>query len=404
MALSSGCKAALAIIEELARRAIMYVHDVLGDLRGAAITLCLGASMLCGSVAPATAATVTLGTCAQSGILVTSKMAANAAIWSICVASQPDLGPVLSQVTLSPPAVDGGTKTKILASAALSQVILTAAGSSKLPAAVMGSGSGLSWSTAAPTDCTNPAATFSSVSGGLCIQILPRGYAWRGYKGLVQGESLVISQAATLGGDVYLERWVFDDDGSIHPYLAVGTPQAPLDMNRMVTALWRLNFAIDNGQTASPSSSVEQFDYDQCLTPSSLACSNIRSQKAVAIQSGTSVSASAATQRFWRIKSTSQKNTNGWPLSYEILLHQTGIDHQSAPFDIAFTDISNDSCAIRTLTGPCSVAAIGGENLPIKNPVSWIVTTSHQLGSTQSLFWQGFNLRARDLTITSPLL
>ena len=160
--------------------------------------------------------------------------------WEMCWERRANEGLVLNQVTYTPRA--NGSRTLILGSAALAQIYAAYDNNGPQNYFVTDVGLGTTMNTLNAAEC--PGGTLRQDGNGqsvVCQQVRARGYAWRG-SSQVQGQSLVVFATSTTGNETYIQQWVFDDDGVIHPMLGVS---GRLDLNQLSSAStgWALGSA-----------------------------------------------------------------------------------------------------------------------------------------------------------------
>ncbi len=336
--------------------------------------------------------------------------------WEMCWAADARKGLVLNEITMTPRT--GGTRTKILQSGALAQVQLAYDDSSVRSSLV--SEGGLPMLAMTSADC--PGGTLMADGSGrpvLCQTIVPRGYAWRG-SGQVQGERLVVYGLSGAGTNTYIQRWVFDDDGSIQPGLGVtgaldparqsggstGWPLGPgaarYATNRFHTAYWRLDFAI-GGQA---NDQFQQLQYT--------GSSDIRSQSISTVGTEGRFEIAPELQRFWVVRDTGITNQNGHNISYQIVPNHAALyrsDEAYTSSDIYVTQAR--TCEEFASQNPTAAGCaadlpgyVNGEQLT--DLIVWVGTTWHQVPRSEDeastpVHWQGVTLAPRDFIASSPL-
>ena len=335
--------------------------------------------------------------------------------WEMCWDHDPHKGLVLNQITFTS---KGGSRTLILASAALAQIYVSYDDNSTK--SHYETDNGLTLQVLTPADC--PGGTLRQDSGGssvMCQMLGARGYAWRGTD-QVQGQSLTVFSVSNIGLDTYIHQWVFNDDGTITPMLGVsgqlnvnqvssaatgwplGAGNTRYETNRFHSAYWRLNFAIGG----NVNNQVEQFDYT--------ASGNTRIQTVSAITTEAARTIATDSQRFWRVKSTQLTNSNGHAISYQINLKNASVHRGSegfTQFDLYVTN--NRSCEQFASHNPTTAGC--GADLPsfvngevVSDVVIWVGTTWHQVPRDEDeryipVHWQSLTLTPRDLMPASPL-
>ncbi|WP_174626457.1 hypothetical protein [Candidatus Methylobacter favarea] len=342
----------------------------------------------------------------------------NGARWELCWVADPKKGLVLNQITLTP--TSGGPRTLILEQASLAQVLV--AYDNGMSNQYHVSDAGLPLTPLSTTDC--PGGTLLADGSGnplLCRMKVPRGYAWRG-TGQIQGESLIIFGVSAAGGDTYIQQWIFDDAGTIHPMLGVsgqldpsrdstadtGWPiSAPVRYatNRFHTAYWRLDFSL-----GGPTNDLfQQLNYTADNT------GYVINQTITDITSEGKFTISPEAKRFWVVKDKVISNaSNGQKISFQIVPEHTSVHRGSdafTGFDIYVTQ--NKACeqfASYNPTGGGCGADLTQFITPaeaLSDPVIWVGTTWHQVPRAEDesdvqTHWQGVILAPRDLTATSP--
>ncbi|MFD5557245.1 copper amine oxidase [Streptomyces sp. NPDC127068] len=266
---------------------------------------------------------------------------------------------------------------------------------------------------------------------GLCTTTRARGHAYRlandsGSKvWQAQGKDLLVYSINKASWYEYITEWRFSSDGTISSNVGATGMLSPFDYdggdsqgwpigknasayaeNHNHNVFWRIDSALD-GNTKNK---VEQ--YDSTVTPASGGRSPVTKTKRTAVTK--ELAGDAKSMRWWRLVSTTGKNKDGHPRSYEIVPGRTDKfpGRSFTKHDVYFTEYKkcekyasgNPSCPTGT---PNSVDKwTNGQAL--KNPVTWVNIGFHHIARDEDqepmpVHWQGFSLAPRDVTAMNPL-
>ncbi|MFD7550166.1 copper amine oxidase [Streptomyces sp. NPDC059578] len=266
---------------------------------------------------------------------------------------------------------------------------------------------------------------------GLCTTTRARGHAYRlandsGSKvWQAQGKDLLVYSINKASWYEYITEWRFSSDGTISSNVGATGMLSPFDYDggdsqgwpigknasayaesHSHNVFWRIDSALD-GNTKNK---VEQ--YDSTVTPASGGRSPITKTKRTPVTK--ELGGDAKSMRWWRLVSTTGKNKDGHPRSYEIVPGRTDKfpGRSFTKRDVYFTEYKkcekyasgNPSCPTGT---PNSVDKwTNGQAL--KNPVTWVNIGFHHIARDEDqepmpVHWQGFSLVPRDVTAMNPL-
>lgn len=275
----------------------------------------------------------------------------------------------------------------------------------------------------------------------LCATVQDRGYAYRakddeeyddnsnvvvpGKTVHKQGKDLVVHAVGRAGWYQYINQWIFSDDGTITARAGATGDLSPFDYgkksqgwpigkggsdysgNHYHSVFWRLNFKLDGSTRAR----VEQYETKNTgkRSPGGTAILDTTMARVAKETAGTS-----SLRRWWRVVSTTGRNSDGHPRSWELVQqHSDKYDgHAYTRKDVYFTqyracekfasDNQDPAC-----TGGRSVDKyVNGQNLT--DPTMWVNVGFHHIPrdedqSPMPVHWQGFQLVPRDVTAMNPL-
>ncbi|MGX2993863.1 copper amine oxidase [Streptomyces sp. JNUCC 64] len=266
---------------------------------------------------------------------------------------------------------------------------------------------------------------------GLCTTTRARGHAYRlandtGTKvWQAQGTDLLVYSINKAAWYEYITEWRFSSDGTItsnvgatgmlSPYDYDGGDDRgwPIGKNNAAKAeshshnvFWRVDSALD-GNT---NNRVEQFD--STVTPGRNGASPTTKTKRTKVTK--ELAGDAKNMRWWRLVSTTGKNKDNHPRSYEIVPGRSD-KFPGRPYtkhDVYFTEYKkcekyasgNPSCPT---SSPRSVDKwVNGQTL--KNPITWVNIGFHHIARDEDqepmpVHWQGFSMVPRDVTAMNPL-
>ncbi len=279
-----------------------------------------------------------------------------------------------------------------------------------------------------PEDCPNGTLLVNAGKHVLCMQIGPRGYAYKYFAQQLQGSALSLYSVSHVGQYNYVPVWRFIDNGAIEPTIgatgklqrmnynsaAVGWP-VRVDQGGQVYAIahmhnyfWRLDFDIDGPQNDQ----VEEFEF----TPIDNNYSYQVSVTPFSTETGRTVNPTR--MRSWRVRDTVATNSDGHAISYHLDPLRVGHIHQGP----AVEPFTNNQFYV-TVNKPCEKYAshnpevqcaadvsrfVNGESLVGQDIVVWYGITFHHLPRDEDegmmdAHWDGFQLTPRDWTATNPL-
>ena len=349
--------------------------------------------------------------------------------WQLCWELLDQEGVVLKEVAFKTP---GGSLRSVLKEASLAQINVAYDDGSPSQHHVTdlpnGGGLGINAHTLSAQDCVNGSLRTHLATAVLCVTTKPRGYAYKSYATVKQGNMLVLESRATVGANSYIVRWQLYDDGSFEPKVGlsgtlpkIGTNAAygwPLDASNRIgiafntSYFWRLDFdlAVDGSNE-----SVEEFT----VTPS--ADRLTKSLSVATLSSETSRQVDPDVKRSWRIRDIASgvTNSDGRSISYHIEpLHTahryTGAASETwAQNDIFFTRYKACERFVvdNPTTGGCSADMTGfidGESINSSDIVLWYKLNYHHLPRSEDepaiqMHWDSFIVVPRDWTATNPL-
>ncbi len=388
-----------------------------------------------GAILLSTGSIVKAGTCTFPTPNSVNCQMTNGARWEFSWQNNAKKGLVLNQITLTPK--PAAPRTLILEQASLAEVQVTYDNTTNASLNLHHLNTGLPLLALNDNaDCPLVTGTSRLKNAGtgptlLCLQLLPRGYAWRG-TGQIQGEQLIIAGASAVAGDTYIHQWVFNDDGSIQPLLGVsgeldpsrnstaatGWPIGPSGStryatNRFHTAFWRLDFAL-GGQNN---------DLFQQLQSVSTLGGNAYNQSITDVTTENKFTIAPENHRFWLVKDKVISNiANGQKIAFEIVPLHNSLQRGSGLLTSADIYVTqggqNNSCEQFASGNPPTPAYLNNTpcaaSLPqflnaeaLTDPVVWVGTTWHQIPRAEDeanvqTHWQGITLAPRDMSATSP--
>ena len=277
-------------------------------------------------------------------------------------------------------------------------------------------------------DCPNGSLLVDAGKHVLCMQISPRGYAYKYFAQELQGSAVSLFSVSRIGQYNYVPVWRFIDNGAIEPTIgATGKLQrvnynsadrgwpVRVDQGGQVYAIghshnyfWRLDFDLDGPQNDQ----VEEFEF----TPID---NNFSYQVSVTpFLTETARTVNPTRMRSWRVRDTVATNTEGHAISYHLDPLRVGHIHQGP----AVEPFTNNQFYV-TVNKPCERFAshnpevqcaadvskfVNGERLVGQDIVVWYGITFHHLPRDEDegmmdAHWDGFQLTPRDWTATNPL-
>ncbi len=361
-----------------------------------------------------------------SGQYLVDKTLPTGARWEMCWEHRQAEGIVFHDIYYTP---TGGARRKVLAQANVAQIHVPYDDNGARFHDLSDFGLGETRMNAlTQADCPNGALLSNAGKNVLCMQIEPRGYAYKYYDQQLQGYELSLFSVSHIGQYNYIPVWRFADDGAIEPTMGATGRLQRLEYNASAYGwlvrsdggggiyaishihnyYWRLDFDIDGPNNDL----VEEFEF----TPT-----NGNAQYAVSVNPLTTESARTVNptrMRSWRVRDTVTKNSDGHPISYHLEPMRVGHIHQgpvSEPFtNNQFYVTVNKACEKWVSHNPtinCAdnlSAFVNGESLVGQDIVVWYGITFHHLPRDEDegmmdAHWDGFQIIPRDWTATNPL-
>jgi primary-amine oxidase len=359
-----------------------------------------------------------------SGAYRIDKKLPNGARWTMCWQVRNSMGLVLENVSYTP---RGGAAHRVLSSAALAQIHVPYDGGLTEFNDLGAFGMGTVNLTA--KDCPNGELRAQKGANLLCIQTLPRGYAYKKsdfddngntIDKQLQGNELVLFTATPVGWYTYINQWRFSDDGSVTPEVGATGSLSPGNFTNAVSGwpvgrgrtkfseshshnvFWRLDFDVEG----TANNVVQQFD---------VAGSGglKRTMKISNLPRETSVERTP--MRFWRVVNAHVKNTDQHPVSWEVDVRDTDQYRGDHAHGYTLHDVfATQYHACEQLVadnddGRCESSVdkfVNAESLT--DPVMWVQVGFHHVPRDEDedpmpIHWQGFKIVPRDVTAKSPL-
>lgn len=247
------------------------------------------------------------------------------------------------------------------------------------------------------------------------------------------GESLSLFSVSHVGAYNYIPMWVFFDDGTIEISMGatgqlqrygddsqhgwpVNEDEEPIGISHLHNYYWRLDFEIaEDGNDNDFVDVVEQIEF----VPEN-SSNRTRAKIVTQFNSETAASISGETKRFWRVRDPAITNAEGAPVSYEIVMLETGHRDEGPSFE-PFT--LHDLYVTRYR--PCEKFAshnpedgsgcdangdvssfVDGESLVDEDVVVWVGITFHHIPRDEDepfmhAHWNRFQIAPRDWTAGS---
>ncbi|MGB5326391.1 MAG: hypothetical protein WBN40_13345 [Pseudomonadales bacterium] len=349
--------------------------------------------------------------------------------WELCWELRAEEGIVLQEVSYKAPA---HTLRSVLKEASLAQVNVAyddgSPGKRLVTDTANGAGFGANIRTLLPSDCPGGNLRADNGNNVLCTRVVPRGYAFKSYSIVQQGNLLTLESRATIGPHSYIVRWNFYDDGTIEPRIGM-SGDLPLigsnanhgwlldQSNRVgvgfnTSYFFRLDF--DLASTGN-NESVEEFT----VTPSAN-----RLEKSLSVAKITSESARVVSpdlKRSWRVRENSGgvTNSDGRPISYHLeplhTAHRYTGTNLEAWAQNDFWVTRYNPCERFVVDNPTAGGCasdidgfLNGENIDGADVVLWYKINYHHLPRSEDepeiqMHWDGFFILPRDWTATNPL-
>ncbi|WP_328767923.1 copper amine oxidase [Streptomyces sp. NBC_00286] len=279
-------------------------------------------------------------------------------------------------------------------------------------------------------DAVDPA---NSNVKGLCTTTRSRGHAYRMQGDTAnkvwqrQGKDLLVYTVNQTGWYEYITEWRFQDDGQINMNVGATGSLSPGDYDagdgrgwpigkgakdyatsHSHNVFWRLNFGLDG----NPKNKVEQ--YDSKVSPPAQGGEAPRN-KTTRTPITKELAGDAKNMRWWRVVSTTGKNKDDHPRSYEIVPGATSKypGRSYTKHDVYFTQYKK--CEQFASHNPRNCGAGGGKSVDkwvngqnLTHPVAWVNIGFHHVARDEDqqpmpVHWQGFSLTPRDVTAMNPL-
>ncbi|MFJ3494502.1 copper amine oxidase [Streptomyces sp. NPDC086091] len=364
---------------------------------------------------------------------------ANGTTWRMCWRWESKSGLILEKISYQPP---GEAKpVKVLNSAKIAQIHVPYDDGTNEYNDITDYNFGSGLVNMTPAEC--PGGTLRTVKvrdpfysaspdvKGLCTTTRARGHAYRmqtdsGKVYQSQGKDLLVYTVNKVGWYEYITEWRFADDGTLTMNVGATGSLSPFDYDagdgrgwpigkgaksyatsHSHNVFWRLDFGIDGGKNK-----VEQ--YDSKVSPpraGAQAPTNKTTRTAVTKE----LAGDAKNMRWWRVVSTTGKNKDGHPRSYEIVPGAT-TKYPGRPFtqrDVYFTQYAkceqyaSNNVRLCANGHPTSVDKwVNGQALT--HPVAWVNVGFHHIARDEDqepmpVHWQGFSIAPRDVTAMNPL-
>lgn len=344
--------------------------------------------------------------------------------WELCWEHRDQEGIVLTDIYYITPA---NMKRRVLKEASIAQIYTPYDDNSSRNHYVASPGLGGAQIVAlSNNNC--PTGTLISYNGinVLCQMVENRGYIYKYEDNQQIGYHLTLFSVSNIGGQHFIIRWRFYDDGTIEPSIGstgvvnrrstdarYGWPiqnNSDIGIGYVNNYYWRLNFDIgENGANDI----VEEFNVDPTDGGSRKSLSVTR------ITSETGRSVDAQKKRSWRVRDGSIENNDGHSVSYHLEPLTTGnryIGPNTEPWtanDIFFTKSRDCERFVsqNPTAGGCGADIsqfMNGENIDGDDIVLWYRISYHHLPRSEyqpyiPLHWDGFMLYPRDWTAETPI-
>jgi len=276
------------------------------------------------------------------------------------------------------------------------------------------------------SNCPNGTLIQHNGTNVLCQMVEGRGYIYKYVTNQRNGYYLTLFSVSKIGGQHFIVRWRFYDDGTIEPSIGstgvvdrrstdarYGWPiqnSSDIGVGYVNSYYWRLNFDIGaNGANDI----VEEFNVD------SIDSGSKKSLSVTKITSETGRSVDAQQKRSWRVRDGSITNSDGHSVSYHLEPMTVGnryVGPSNEPWtanDIFFT--KSRTCerfvSQNPTAGGCGADIsqfMNGENIDSDEIVLWYRVSYHHLPRSEyqpyiPVHWDGFMLLPRDWTAETPI-
>jgi primary-amine oxidase len=349
---------------------------------------------------------------------------ANGANWTMCWSESPIDGVTLWSISFRPP---GGTTRLVLYEARLAQIFVPYDDNGARFHDVTDYGLGNYRVNLTAGECPGGTLLQNNGINVICkTKAINQGYAFRNGANVKLASTLTLLSASKIGAYTYLQKWTFDDDGTIEPSIgATGqlqrcisnssygwalTPSSncpstsPYGASHVHNYYWYLDF--DLGGTTNDQASTIEISGDET--------SYTRTMSKIGHPSETGERYAQHTGRFWRVRDTTLTNADGHPISYELLGGGAQAFYAPEAFtqnDIYFTQ--RNTCE-RYASHNISRTGCGSDDVfgyltgqTISDLVVWYRISFHHVPHDEddynmSTHWNGFQIIPRDMTATNP--
>ena len=267
-----------------------------------------------------------------------------------------------------------------------------------------------------------PSGTLLQFSGKnvLCKQIKKRDFAYKSGSNSSPGNSLSLFSVSPVGAYYYIPTWKFMDDGTIEPWIGAtgalqrfGSNQSRgwvigdnrVGISHLHNFFWKLDFDLN------------ATDKDDVVEELNFPLVNGKRQRTTTIFSTeSSRKVNPDTMRRWRIRDSVTKNSNNHPISYDIVLSETGhqdIGPASEPFthnDFYVTKQNDDEkFASHNPNGAKNLAEfVNGETITNNDVVIWAGVTFYHMPRSEDAphmdaHWSHMQIIPRDWHAANPL-
>jgi primary-amine oxidase len=238
-----------------------------------------------------------------------------------------------------------------------------------------------------------------------------------------QGFDLVLRSISKVGWYEYVSEYRFGDSGQISARLGATGDLSPVDYVKANdgwpigkgakdyaamhyhNAFWRVDFNI----AGAGKEKVEQYD-TKVNGRGSMGAKLITSKTTVAKEG----SFTKANRRWWRLVSSTSKNTDGHLRSYQLVTGANDVyeAHPETTPDVTFTQYhACEKFATGNADPQCrtkkTILDFAKDKETMTNPIMWVRVGFHHVPrdedqSPMPLHWQGFDLMPRDFTAINP--
>ncbi len=278
-------------------------------------------------------------------------------------------------------------------------------------------------------DCPNGTRLQESGKNMVCKTIITDDISAFHNNSAVPTEILSVFSVSHVGAYNYIPEYRFYDNGMIETIIGatgqlqrygndtskgwtVRTGSSPVGISHLHNYYWRLDFDLGNNSTDDIFEEIEFIADD--------ASNSSFSKSVTAFTTETARSINPSTRRFWRVKDNTDINSDGLPISYDILALDTGhrdVGPSSEPWthnDIYATKYrACERFISRNFSDPggCSnngdvTDFVNGESLANQDLVVWFGITFHHIPRDEDepymhAHWNHFRLMPRDWTAGS---